>query len=311
MARGRVVWLSDRLGYVDVTPEELGSSFIYAYVVEGDRGVLVVETGPTASAELLAEALESEGYTEGVVHVVVTHIHLDHGGGAGRLARLVPTARIYVHPRGYPHLRDPSKLWRASKAALDWLADVYGEPEPVPEEQLIETGDGAEIELGGVTARVLHTPGHASHHQSVLVDIGGERILFPGDSAGFYDPGTGAVAPTTPPPFRFDAYVASLERQIMLRPHRVAYTHAGVAKHGLELLQRHAEQVRTWRRVVEEELSRGVEDPERILERLSDEDEMTRRYLESRSGRHTRLMLVLSVLGFVDELRTRGGSRAS
>ncbi len=303
-----VTWITDRIGYVDVTPEEVGKDFIYSYIVQGDRGVAVIETGPTSSAEALAEALEAEGLAEGVIHVIVTHIHLDHGGGAGRLAKLVPTARIYVHPRGYRHLLDPSKLWEASRKALGWLAEVYGEPEPVPSEQLIETADGMEIDLGGVTLHVIHTPGHASHHQSVLADIGGERILFTGDSAGFYDPSTGAVAPTTPPPFRYDAYVASLERQISLRPHTLAFTHIGVARHGEELLQKHVEQVRTWYQIVREKLLQGVEDPAKILEAIAEKDEMTRKYLASRRGRHHDLLLQLSVLGFIEYVKA-GGTR--
>ncbi len=303
----RVTWLTDRLGYVDVTPEELGSGFIYAYVVQGDRGVAVIETGPTSSAEVLVEALRSEGLAEGVVHVVVTHIHLDHGGGAGTVARLLPTARIYVHPRGYRHLLNPSKLWEASKAALGWLAEVYGEPEPVPEHQLVETTDGAELELGGVTVRVIHTPGHASHHQSVLVDIGGERILFTGDSAGFYDPSTGAVAPTTPPPFRYDAYMESLERQIALRPHSLAFTHAGMAKHGTELLQRHVEQARLWYSVVREAVEEGVRDPAKVLDMILERDEMARRYVESQRGEHARLLLLLSVQGYIEYVASEAG----
>jgi hydroxyacylglutathione hydrolase len=298
-----IVWLSDRLGYVDVTPRELNHPFIYSYVVVGDYGILVVETGPVSSVDRLVDALKAEGYTETRIHVVVTHVHLDHGGGAGRLAKLLPSARIYVHPRGYQHLKLPTRLWHASKQALGWLAEVYGEPEPVPENQLVETSDGAVIELGGVTARIVHTPGHASHHQSVLVDMGDERLLFSGDSAGLYDPASGAIAPTTPPPFRYEAYVSSLERQVSLRPDRIAYTHLGVAKRGLELLQKHVEQVRLWRDVVADEVRKGNTDPERVLDRIIEVDELTRRYVSSIGERHTRLLLALSVLGFIEDLK--------
>ncbi len=303
----QIVWLTDRLGYVDVTPEELERPFIYSYVVEGDRGILVVETGPTTTVAKLVEALRSEGLAEGVVHVIVTHIHLDHGGGAGRLVKLIPTARVYVHPKGYKHLLNPAKLWEASKAALGWLADVYGEPEPVPQENLIETVDGSEIDLGGVVVRVVHTPGHASHHQSVLVDIGGERILFVGDSAGLYDPSTGGIAPTTPPPFRYESYIASLQRQVSLKPHRLAFTHIGVARHGTDLLQKHIEQTKLWRRVVEEELGKGNRDPAAILERILEVDEAARAYVKGQEGEHTKLLLQLSVQGFINDMESRKG----
>ncbi len=303
----RISWITDQLGYIDVTPSQLGESFIYAYIISGERGTIIIETGPTSTAARIANTLKEEGLDQGLVHIIVTHIHLDHGGGAGTLAKLLPSSIVYVHPRGYRHLLDPSKLWEASRAALDWLADVYGKPEPVPEQQLVQTKNGAEIDLGSAIATIIHTPGHASHHQSVLVDLGGERVLFTGDSAGMYDPGTGVVVPTTPPPFRYDLYMESVQKQLEQQPHRLGFTHVGVASKGVTVLQKHIEQMKRWYEIALEMLREDMEtNASKLLDMIASRDEDTARYLELYGERgHARLLLELSVQGLINYIREK------
>ncbi|MET1102287.1 MAG: MBL fold metallo-hydrolase, partial [Pyrodictiaceae archaeon] len=263
------------LEYIDVTPGGLGIPFIYSYLYRSGDSLLVVETGPQSMVDVLAGELKKR-VREGVrrLHVFVTHIHLDHGGGVGGLLEslegLNVEAKVYVHPRGVKHLVDPSKLWEASKQALGWLAEVYGKPVPAPKDKLVATSDGMVVEVGGAKAIVVHTPGHASHHQSLLLETKGERILFTGDSMGLYAPEVNATVPTTPPPFRYELYLESIRKQSRLRPTRLAFTHRGVG--GPELIERHEAQTMMWRDIILEELKHGTRSPEKILERLRTED---------------------------------------
>lgn len=288
---------------VDVTPEGVGVEFIYSYILVSGNDVLVVETGPQSSAKPLYEFLDKHGLLSGKhVHIAVTHIHLDHSGGAGSLAEMIPGSRIYVHPRGAKHLIDPSRLWPASRQALGWIAEVYGEPRPAPRDIVVETSDGQRIVIGdGVGVVFVHTPGHASHHQSIVVETSGKKILFTGDSAGMYSPEAGAVVPTTPPPFRYAAYMSSLDKQVKISPDMVAYTHKGLGSPSL--LVEHRRQMELWRNVIYSQLVRGIRDEKRILEELKEVDDMTRKYIEE-TGMPALIetLIILSIRGFIEDM---------
>ena len=289
---------------VDVTPTVFNMPFIGAHVVDpGEGRLLVIDPGPGCCLSKLLELLSELSAAERGVDVYLTHIHLDHGGGAWRLVAEYPGARVYVHPRGLRHLADPSRLWEASRDVLGELAMVYGEPRPIPREALVETRDGMTLDYPGLRVQILHTPGHASHHQSILLEATGwGGVLFTGDSAGMAPPSVDAVVPTTPPPFKPGLYLKSLERQAVLKPRLLALPHMGPGEAGL--LERHRRQVETWMRALEEPARRGasVEEALRILEEV---DEETRRYLDQLGGVSPPAveMLKHSVAGFLEALR--------
>ena len=294
-----------RLYVLDATPRGFGAEYIRVYIVDGDEhAVAVVETGPASVAESVAKAV-AEIADGRQVEIILTHVHIDHGGGAGRVARLLAEqglqVAIWAHPRGAPHIADPLKLWKASNKALGETALVYGEPEPAPSSVVHETRDGMELCLGQARLRIIHTPGHASHHQSILLEPAagqGERILFPGDSAGMYDPGSQGLAPTTPPPLRLDMYRESLRRMIDEKPDRIAFTHIGLGP--ALLLETHQRQVDIWEETVREALARGL-GPEKTLEAILDRDPYTAQLYRRLGGTpHGRRMILNSVLGFMD-----------
>jgi glyoxylase-like metal-dependent hydrolase (beta-lactamase superfamily II) len=165
--------------------------------------------------------------------VVLTHIHLDHAGGAGALLAHLPKAQIAVHPRGRAHLVDPSKLIAASRAVYGdaYYARVYGQILPIAAERVIATEDGARLPLGTRALEVLHTPGHALHHQALRdTRTGG---IFTGDTFGvsyreFDVAGRAFVLPTTSPTqFDPDQLHASIDRILALAPPAVYLTHYG------------------------------------------------------------------------------------
>jgi glyoxylase-like metal-dependent hydrolase (beta-lactamase superfamily II) len=184
-------------------------------------GDVLVDPGPAASLPNLLDALG--GWRPRAL--LLTHIHLDHAGGTGVLARRWPELEIYVHERGAPHLIDPSKLL-ASAGRLygeERMARLWGEVAPVPAER-VHALTGGETLPGGF--RVEYTPGHASHHVCYLHQDGG--TAFVGDMAGVrIPPAEITIAPTPPPDIDVEAWEASLERIAAWRPTSLALTHFG------------------------------------------------------------------------------------
>ena len=184
-----------------------------AYLVDSGEPLLV-ETGPTTSADHVVAGLERLGAgASDLAHIVVTHIHLDHAGGAGRLASRFPNATVWVHERGAPHLADPARLVASATRIYGeyQMNSLFGPVEPVPPQRIRTMADGATVTFGGRSLDVVHTPGHASH-QVALVDSG-TGAVFTGDALGIHVPDFPVLRPATPPPeFDLQLAIESIER---------------------------------------------------------------------------------------------------
>jgi glyoxylase-like metal-dependent hydrolase (beta-lactamase superfamily II) len=186
-----------------------------------------------------------------VAYVVVTHVHLDHAGGAGALLRELPAARLVVHPRGARHLVDPTRLVEGARVVFgERLERFWGLPVPVPEERLLVPEDGGRLRLGGGhTLRFLDAPGHARHQYAVLDE--GTGHLYAGDELGVRYPWLGTperdyvFANTAPNQFDPEVMARSVARLRDLRPEAVLLTHFGAARMPIaELAERVARQAR-------------------------------------------------------------------
>ncbi|MEX0756231.1 MAG: MBL fold metallo-hydrolase [Actinomycetota bacterium] len=185
-----------------------------AYLVRGAEPALI-ETGPATSAPSVLAGLRMLGFDPGdLAHLIVTHIHLDHAGGVGTLADAFPSATIWVHERGAPHLADPTKLVASTARAyggLDRIRSFYGDVLPAPADRIRAAGEGERISLGDRTLDVFETPGHASHHLCLVDSDTG--AVFTGDALGVHIPDVGVLRPAVPPPdVDVDAGVASIRR---------------------------------------------------------------------------------------------------
>lgn len=202
-------------------------------VVEKGRAA-VVDTGTNDSVPAVLDALHDKGIEpDAIDFVVLTHVHLDHAGGAGLLMRRAPNARLIVHPRGARHMIDPSQLMAATIAVYgeDEARRTYGDIVPVPRERVVETTDGMSIDLRGRTFTFHDTPGHARHHNCVRDNATGH--LFAGDMFGtsyreLDREGRQFVFPaTTPSQFDPVAFRASIDRLVAMRPDAIYITHYG------------------------------------------------------------------------------------
>ena len=205
-----------------------GQSEITAgFLVRGERPALI-ETGPARVAGAIAEGVARAGLSpDDLAWIVVTHVHLDHAGGAGDLVRTFPNATVVVHPVGARHLVDPERLLASSARVYGPLMDtVYGGLTPVEAGRIKAAEDGDTLDLGGRRLEIIHAPGHAKHHVAVFEpDLG---ALFAGDGVGTLLPSTGVLRPATPPPdFDRDLAVASLRAFAERRPEHLVLTHFG------------------------------------------------------------------------------------
>jgi glyoxylase-like metal-dependent hydrolase (beta-lactamase superfamily II) len=218
-----------------------------AYLIRSDRPCLV-ETGTATSAEVVRAALAGLGIGPAdLATVVVTHIHLDHAGGVGTIARMFPTAQIVVHERGARHLVDPERLMTSARRVFGRvLDDVFGVLEPTPASRVSALGDVGEVDLGsGRTLSAFHAPGHAQHHLGLVDSATGD--LYVGDAAGVYVPETADMRPATPPPdFDLDLAVDSLHRFRDVAPTRLLFSHFGPVHAVAESLARAEEELRVW-----------------------------------------------------------------
>lgn len=197
---------------------------IASFLLDTPVGPVLIETGPESTYARLEEGLRAHGVEPGAVrHVFVTHIHLDHAGAAWRLAELGAT--VYVHPKGAPHLVDPSRLLASAERIYgELLKPLWGELKGIPPERVRVLGDGEVVDLGGVRVQALETLGHASHHHAYLVD----GVVFAGDIAGVRIAPGPVLPPTPPPDIHLESWYASLDRLLSLRPEALYLTHFGV-----------------------------------------------------------------------------------
>lgn len=197
-------------------------SFISCWVHRGAGLNYVVDCGPAGTIPHLDAELRRLG-VDRLDFILLTHIHLDHGGGAGHLAARHPEARVVCWPQAAPHLVEPGRLWEGTRQVLGEVADLFGPPLPLDAARLLPPSA-----LAAHGFRWLHTPGHAPHHVSWLHG----DVLFVGEAAGVTCPVPGGaryLRPATPPRFFSDVALASLDALVALAPApaHIAYGHHG------------------------------------------------------------------------------------
>ncbi|GAB7014228.1 MBL fold metallo-hydrolase [Halolamina salina] len=213
------------------------------YIIDGER-TAVVDSGTGGDYDALTGALDELGIDE-LDAVILTHVHLDHAGGAGHLLEDYPGAQAYVHERGARHLIDPERLVAGTKDAVGEQWQYYAEPVPIPEDRLTRLADGDAVDLGDRTLTAHEAPGHAPH-QHVFHDAAA-GIVYTGDASGIYVPEVDTIRETTPPP-QFDLDQARRDASTItdLEPEILAFAHFGPRAYDEEMLQGYKRTLMEW-----------------------------------------------------------------
>jgi glyoxylase-like metal-dependent hydrolase (beta-lactamase superfamily II) len=221
------------------------------YFIPGPSPTLV-ETGPGADLPIVLAALAELGVEpEDLAHIVVTHIHIDHAGGAGALLRHFPRASVWAHERGVPHLVDPTRLVASTTRTYgeERMQRFFGATEPIAADRVRAVTDGDTIDLGDRTLTVIHTPGHASHHVAFHDDASG--VVFTGEAIGSYLPWGPAFRPALPPPeVDVEQALASIDRIAETHPTDLLTSHFGPIAAGADGCARAKEEIVAWSEVV-------------------------------------------------------------
>ena len=210
--------------------------FISSWLYRDNGLTFVIDPGPLSTIPHLLAELHRLG-VEQLDYLLLTHIHIDHAGGAGALLAAYPQAQVICHPEGIRHLIAPEKLWQGTQNVLGPLAAAYGEILPVPAGRL-----SFREKVG--SCQVWMTPGHAQHHLSFQFG----DLLFAGEVAGVHYPLAAGIfmRPATPPRFLLDVAQDSLTKLIALEPQRLVFAHYGLVEEAGAYLRIARDQLNLW-----------------------------------------------------------------
>ena len=234
------------------------------YLIDAPGGVLI-EPGPAVAMPSIQEAMAQLGMKD-LSYIIPTHIHVDHGGGAGALAKLFPSAKVIAHRRGARHLVSPERLIESTK--LVWGQDfeqTLGPIIPIPQSQLMAVADGETTSVGDRELQIIHALGHSPHHIVIL-----DRklnALFCGEALGL--PGH-QLPPVAPFSFEQDTYMATIESLRRLHLDALFYSHGSIGRDPSRLMSRALENARVYGSLILEAAGKGNA-PEEIM-RLVGED---------------------------------------
>ena len=277
-----------------------------AYFVNEDRKALI-DAGPPNSATHILQGIKRLGVDpKEVSYIVVTHIHLDHAGGAGILVKEIPYAKVLVHPKGAKHLIDPSKLMAGNIQVMGQEVLVrYGSMVPIEPERVEAVDDSAVIELSSQqTLKVVNTPGHANHHLCIYEER--NKGLFTGDAIGMYFAEAEFLFPETLP-HDFDLRLAleSIEKARQLPLEILYFAHFGTSRTPDKMLQMARDSLKFWSDLVYQARN---DDPMSICEKVKeiifalrpDEPEVVQ---QDRALYAIEKLLPVGVAGYLDYFR--------
>lgn len=228
--------------------EKVGiKNFLSTWVYKDENICFVVDPGPTIVIDSLKKALIALGIDKNSLnYILLTHIHIDHAGGTGKLISYFPNTKVVCHLRGIKHLINPEKLWDASIASLGEMARIYEKMLPISQNRFSNLND---VEMQNI--RIIETLGHAPHHQSYLFN----NYIFVGEAGGthkelakyFY------LRPATPPIFDYTAWKESIQKLINenLKNYLICYPHYGIRKNADFMLRNAEYQLKLWVEIIE------------------------------------------------------------
>jgi glyoxylase-like metal-dependent hydrolase (beta-lactamase superfamily II) len=282
--------------YVDTGMYDV-SEYGAVYLIDAEEPALV-DTGIGTNYERILDLLDAADVApEDLSYILVTHVHLDHAGGAGLLAAACPDAEVLVNEMGVRHLVDPERLVAGTKAAVGDMWKYYADPEPVPEDRISGLAGGDVVDLGDHALDVIPVPGHAPHQ--VAFHDRTTDALFVADAAGIYVPAHDGVWQTSPPS-NFDLEqclddVATLKER---EPDVLCYPHFGPKTYEGEMLDEYTRVLSGWVETISD-VRADLDDDEAVVDYFVERDGMASVWGEEKA--HTEAaMNVRGVLGYLD-----------
>jgi glyoxylase-like metal-dependent hydrolase (beta-lactamase superfamily II) len=275
-----------------------GANAPFAVYFIKDGAGAIIEPGPGVLATDIKKAARELGLLS-PQYIIPTHIHLDHAGGAGRLAEIFPDTMIVVNSEGARHIVAPSRLIASTRMAFgDDFEAIYGPILPVPESRLKVVADGDRLTVGNRELLIIHTPGHAGHH--IAVFDAKTKGLFCGESLGLiYGPGYPPLPAVAPPSFDLELYLKDMEHLRALKPKLLFYSHGTVADEPEKLIKTAMENTRLVGGFIRRYLRAGESD-EAIIGHVGD-------YLRDQfNAPLDEYELMSNVMGYIHYFRKKG-----
>ncbi|MFW9780893.1 MAG: MBL fold metallo-hydrolase [Candidatus Heimdallarchaeota archaeon] len=239
----KIFKITNNLYEVRLDLEKLGiKNFLSTWIYKDVTFSFLVDPGPSVLIDSLKIALDTLKIGKNdLKYIILTHIHMDHAGGTGKLVSYFPVAKIVCHPRGIKHLVNPERLLALSVKTLGEMAKIYEDIIPIPEERFVTLPD-----VGEKNIKIIETLGHASHHQSYLFN----NILFAGEIGGTHKELAGKfyLRPATPPIFDYDSWKVSIQKLLNenLKNYLICYPHYGKRENAEKMLQTAKNQLSIW-----------------------------------------------------------------
>ena len=224
-------------------------NFGAVYLIDDEEKALI-ETGTSNDVAAILAAVKDFGLRPpDIDYLIVSHVHLDHAGGAGFLLESMPNATVYVHERGAKHLEDPKKLVASAGQALRDMASEFGTMRPIRPDRLVPVRDGTTLDLGRRVLRFLDSPGHAPHELTIFDES--NRCVYTGDACGLYFPADEILIPIAPAPsFDLGQNLTVFRRLMELQPRALLFSHFGLHERPPEVLRRQLVQYPAWSEIV-------------------------------------------------------------
>ncbi len=277
----------------------LGNSGTVAVYVLKVAKVALVDCGYASSYEVILQELSEIGISPSEVrYLIPTHVHMDHAGATGHLLKHMPKAEVIAHEKAVPHLVDPTRLIQSVTSIFgEKLVQSYGRPLPIQQQKITAVGQEMHLDLGGLTLTAMHSPGHAPHQISVLVED--EKLLLSADAVGIVYPNIPTMIPTTPPPSLDPPKLTeTISRLSQLDSRKLLVPHYGIRDDVVNVLETTKNKTAAWLSRVRELRKNGVSLDEMVEE--------FQREVVSESGlstedfpRYARLSIRITLMGML------------
>jgi len=228
------------------------------YLINEEKKALI-DTGPATSVKAVLDGIKKAGVAPGEInYVILTHIHLDHAGGAGELIKHMPEAQVIVHQKGARHLVSPERLMKSFASTMgERMVRKTGPVTPIDQERVIAVSGDETFRLGErQSLRILHMPGHAPHQLCILENR--HNGVFSGDAVGILVAEGKVLMPATPPPaFDLELSLSSLQALRQLKPERIYFAHFGATDKVAESLKTAVDKLKNWHTIVAQAFTEG------------------------------------------------------